>query len=147
VVANRVLPDGLDEPFFAGWKAAHTEHLAEIEEQFAPLPILTVPWQPAEPIGLDPLRVVAKELYHGDDPTARLSDGYPMRARAEGDGYVLELDLPFTDKDEVDLGRRGDELLVRVGPYRRAVTLPDALRHRRVTGAQLDGGHLAVSFG
>jgi arsenite-transporting ATPase len=74
--------------------------------------------------------------------------GSPLRARPhdDGDGYVLEIDLPFTAKDELDLGRRHDELLVRVGPYRRSITLPDALAHRAVTAARLEAGRLEVSF-
>ena len=44
------------------------------------------------------------------------------------------------------VGRSGDELLVRVGPYRRAVVLPDSLRKRTVTGATLRAGTLRVSF-
>jgi arsenite-transporting ATPase len=59
---------------------------------------------------------------------------------------VLALDLPFADKDELELGRRGDELLVRVGPYRRAVTLPDSLRSRPVAHATLKKGTLKVVF-
>jgi arsenite/tail-anchored protein-transporting ATPase len=151
VVVNRLLPDNVDEPFFAQWKTLQKEHLATIDEGFAPLPVLPVPWQPAEPVGLAPLRHVAAALYGGDDPTARMAEGHPLRARpaaeGEGDGYVLEIDLPFTGKDELDLGRRADELLVRVGPYRRAITLPDSLRHREVTGAKLEDGLLAVTFG
>jgi arsenite-transporting ATPase len=146
VVANRILPDDLTDPFFGPWKAAHQEHLASIEHEFAPLPTLRVPWQPAEPVGLEALRQVGRTLYDGDDPTARLADGQPLRARPDGDDLVLELALPFTGKDQVDLGRRGDELLVRVGSYRKAVTLPESLRRRPVTGAQLDDGHLAVTF-
>jgi arsenite-transporting ATPase len=146
VVANRILPEEVDDPFFARWKALHAEHLATIEDEFAPLPVLRVLWQAAEPVGLEPLREVARTLYDGDDPTAHLSDEQPLRARPDGEDYVLELDLPFTEKDQVDLGRRGDELLVTVGPYRKAVTLPEALRHRPVTGAQLDAGQLAVTF-
>jgi arsenite-transporting ATPase len=148
VVANRVLPDSVEDPFFAPWKTAQKEHLATIDEGFAPLPVLQVPWQPVEPVGLDPLRRVAAALYAGDDPTARLAEGRPLRVRpGEASGYVLEIDLPFTEKDEIDLGRRADELLVRVGPYRRAVALPDSLRHRAVVGAKLEDGHLAVTFG
>ena len=36
VVANRLLPDEVSDPWFARWKAAHAEHLATIEEGFAP---------------------------------------------------------------------------------------------------------------
>jgi arsenite/tail-anchored protein-transporting ATPase len=148
VVANRLLPEGIDDPFFARWKALHDEHLSTIETSFAPLPVLRVPWQADEPVGLEALREVAQALHGGDDPTARLAEGRPLRARPVGDdgGYVLEIDLPFTDRDDVDLARKDGELLVRVGPYRRGVTLPDTLRRRTVTGAQLAEGRLEVTF-
>jgi arsenite-transporting ATPase len=147
VVANRVLPAGAADPFLARWRALHEEHLGTIRASFDPLPVLEVPWQPEEPVGAPALRVVAQALHGGDDPTARLAEGRPLRARSRGDGYVLEIELPFTARDEVDLARRADELLVRVGPYRRAVTLPDTLRRRSVTGAQLTAGRLEVEFG
>jgi HSP20 family molecular chaperone IbpA len=35
---------------------------------------------------------------------------------------------------------------VRVGPYRRAITLPDSLRNREVTDASLKQGRLRVTF-
>ena len=60
---------------------------------------------------------------------------------------LLEIDLPFSDRDELELGRTGDELLVRVGPYRRAVVLPDSLRRRQVGAARLRSGRLTVTFG
>jgi len=59
---------------------------------------------------------------------------------------VLALQLPFADKDELELGRRNDELLVRVGPYRRALVLPDSLKRRQVEGATMAGEWLEVSF-
>jgi arsenite-transporting ATPase len=146
VVANRVIPSEVDDPFLKRWKDLHAEHLATIGESFAPLPVLMVPWQPDEPVGVEALRDVAEALYAEDDPTARLATGSLLRARPAGDGYVLEIDLPFTDKDDLDLGRRGDELLIRVGPYRRAITLPDTLAHREVSAAHLAPGHLEVTF-
>ena len=42
--------------------------------------------------------------------------------------------------------RRATELLVRVGPYRRSILLPDSLRRREVTGARLRSGVLRVTF-
>ncbi len=146
VVANRLLPDEVADPWFARWKAAHAEHLAAIDSGFAPVPVLRVPLQPTEQVGLDALRSFAAVLYDGEDPTARFGRREPLRARRQGDDLVLELDLPFTDHDELDLGRTGDELLVRVGPYRRAIVLPDALRRRVVGGAALADGRLSVTF-
>ena len=61
-------------------------------------------------------------------------------------GYHLTLELPFADHDDLEVGRRDDELLVRVGPYRRALVLPDSLRRRTVTAASLRSGKLRVVF-
>ena len=70
----------------------------------------------------------------------------PLHLERTDDGDVLSIDLPFTDEDELSLGRRDDELLVRVGPYRRSILLPDSLRRRKVTDAALRDGALRVTF-
>jgi arsenite-transporting ATPase len=146
VVANRLLPDDVSDPWFARWRAAHAEHLAAIDEGFAPVPVLRVPLQPTEQVGAEALRRFADALYGDEDPTARFGTREPMRVSAQGDVMALEVDMPFTDRDDLELGRVGDELLIRVGPYRRAVVLPDALRRREVGGAALRDGRLSVTF-
>jgi len=52
----------------------------------------------------------------------------------------------FADKDEVDLSRRGDELVVTVASRRRLMTLPSALRRCDVTGARFVDERLLVDF-
>ncbi|MFO7280907.1 MAG: ArsA family ATPase [Thermoanaerobacterales bacterium] len=146
VVANRVLPDGVTDPWFDRWREAHAEQLDAIADGFAPVPVLRAPLQPAEPVGAGALRALAEALYGDEDPTARLGEREPLRVRRDGAELVLELELPFTDRDELEVGRTGHELLVRVGPYRRGIVLPDALRRRRVSGAALRDGCLAVRF-
>ena len=101
---------------------------------------------PDELVGLDALRGFAEQVYGDLDPAAILHEGQPLRIHRRAGRTTLSLDLPFADRDDLELGRRGDELLVRVGPYRRAVTLPDSLRGRPVTDASLKGGTLKVVF-
>jgi len=146
VIANRILPDEVADPWFARWKALHAQQLSAIDEDFAPVPVLRLPLQPSEPVGVDALRAVAEALYGDEDPTARFGSSESMRVRRHGAATVLEIDLPFTERDELELGRRNGELLVRVGPYRRALLLPDSLRRRSVAGARLDDGQLLVTF-
>jgi arsenite-transporting ATPase len=146
VIANRVLPGDVADPWFARWKALQAEHLAVIDDGFAPVPVLRVPLQPNELVGLDALRRFADALYGAEDPTARFGTSELLRVRRHGETALLEIDLPFTERDDLELGRRGDELLVRVGPYRRALVLPDSLRRRAVQGARLREGRLVVTF-
>jgi arsenite-transporting ATPase len=146
VVANRLLPDAVADPWFERWKELHVEHLKAIEDGFAPLPVLKVDLAPNELVGLDALREFGAQVYGELDPAAILHKGQPLRVHRRNGRTTLSLDLPFADRDDLELGRRGDELLVRVGPYRRAVTLPDSLRTRPVADASLKGGTLKVVF-
>ena len=59
---------------------------------------------------------------------------------------MLSLALPLADKREVDLVRKGDELVVTVGSHRRVLALPSALRRCTVVGAALRDGRLRVRF-
>jgi arsenite-transporting ATPase len=62
-------------------------------------------------------------------------------------GVQMGLRLPFVSRDQVDLARSGDELVVTVGQYRRLLTLPAGLAKLRVAGARVDeDGVLRVRF-
>ena len=146
VIANRLLPDAVTDPWFKAWKETHAEHLSAIEAGFAPLPVLKAELAAEELVGLDRLRHFADTLYGDTDPAAVLHAGEPVRIERRPDGHVMSLELPFVDRDDIDLGRRDGELLVRVGPYRRAVVLPDSLRRREVAGARMVGDRLEITF-
>jgi arsenite-transporting ATPase len=147
VVANRLLPEAVSDPWFASWKAAHAEHLSTIVEGFAPLPVLRAELAAEEVVGVDRLRRFASVLYADVDPAALLHEGEPLRIERRGSRSVLSLQLPFVDAGDLEVGRRHDELFVRVGTYRRALVLPDSLRRRPVDRARMVDERLEVTFG
>src|SRR5262249_50417645 len=63
VVANRLLPDAVSDPWFKAWKETHAEHLSAIEDGFAPLPVLRADLAADELVGVDQLRAFALGLY------------------------------------------------------------------------------------
>lgn len=147
VIANRVLPDAITDPWFAAWKETQATHLRTIEEGFAPLPILRVELAGEEVVGIDRLAEFGCRLYGESDPAAVLHVGEPFRIDKDDDEIVVSIDLPFARKDEVEVSVALGELFVTVGPYRRAVVLPDSLKRRAVRGATLLDGALRVRFG
>jgi arsenite-transporting ATPase len=146
VVANKLLPVEVSDPFFKSWRATQSEQLAAVEMSFAPLPILAADLAPAEVIGVEALADFGAGLYGALDPAARLAEVEPLRLESVGDAMVLSVHLPFSEKSDVELAHANDELLVAVGPHRRAVALPDSLRGREVAGARLTDGRLHVEF-
>ena len=146
VVVNRLLPPEISDPYFNRWKELQAEHLATIESAFTPIPLLRSHLRDRELIGSEALASIGEELYGETDPAGVLFTDDPMTIETEGEGYVLSLRLPFARKEEVDLSTKGEELFVRVGPYRRTIVLPAVLASRTVVSATMEDDRLQISF-
>jgi arsenite-transporting ATPase len=147
VIANKVLPEEVTDEYFAEWKASQQRYLEEVEASFGALPIFKVRLYEREVVGIDALRQMANDIYGDRDPTERFADSKPMRIVKRGKDYWLELQLPFTEKGEVHLMRKGDELIIRVGTIKRHLVLPHILAKQEPKGAKLENGILQVRFG
>jgi len=146
VVVNRVLPDGPGGEWLDEWRRTQAAHLDSIEDDFAPLPVLRARHAGGEVVGVDALGAFADDLWGELDPADRLVRSRPLRIARDGAQFVLSVELPFTERSELDLTRTGDELSVAVGPHRRNLVLPDSLRRRDISTARMVGGRLEVSF-
>ena len=146
VVANRLLPDRVSDPYFQRWKEIHAEHLAEIRSSFDPIPVLTAELHDEELAGAAALGTLGAEIYGELDPESVLHSESPMSIERRDDTYVMSLRIPFATRDEVELSSKADELFVKVGPYRRTIMLPKALASRVLAGARLQDEHLEIIF-
>jgi arsenite-transporting ATPase len=146
VICNRVLPTSIQDAYFATWKQTQARHLTEIEQRFAPMPVLEVPLFKDEVVGLERLRELAEALYAERDPSQIFWQGRTQRVEKAGEGYLLRLPLPFTEKRDVKLVKLGDELIVQVGQHKRNLILPRVLVGMETAGAKLEGDELQVSF-
>ncbi|CAN5749916.1 ArsA family ATPase [soil metagenome] len=145
IVANRVLP-AASGAYFDAWREAQARYLPQVEQQFAPVPVRTVPFFDKEMVGLERLEELGRALFGDSDPHEFLYRGRPYRIEREDGGYVLHLELPFTTRDEISLSRSGDELVVQVGTWRRNLVLPRLLLDARTLGARMDERVLRVRF-
>jgi arsenite-transporting ATPase len=146
VVANRVFPaDGADD-WRAAWVMAQDQVLAEVDASFPGLPVWRSVYRPREPVGVPALVTLAEEVYAGTDPLGVPTGDGPFRVTRTAEGAIAHLALPGADRDQVHLGRNGDDLVVTVGSYRRLLTLPAALARLQVAGARVEQGELQVRF-
>ncbi|MGP9021254.1 ArsA family ATPase [Streptomyces sp. BR1] len=151
VVANRILPTGSADPFLAGLSGRQQCALKELAEEFEPVPVHEVPHLGREPQGVDELDELIDGptgetgLWGTEGPEPR--EPWDIEDRLADDGVLVwVLPLPGAAKDALGLVRRGDELLLDAGPFRRIVTLPSALRRCTVSGAALTDGVLRIRF-
>jgi arsenite-transporting ATPase len=144
VVVNRLLPDSVTDPYFAGWREAQGRHMRTIEESFAPIPILTARLYEREMFGLEALGALAEDVFEGDEPLEIMFKGATHDIVKNDEGYDVVFQLPLVEKRSVDLSKKGAELMVKVGNYRRNILLPDALARLSAAGASFEEGALKV---
>jgi arsenite-transporting ATPase len=159
VVVNRVLPGVESNGKGEAWVAAPSQdpylqhlqeiqarYLGEIERDFYPLPILRSGWFDQEMVGLAALDMLAARLFGERDPGEVMFVGQTQKIEEEGKDFVLTLPLPNVELDKVKLKKRGDELYVSIGNFKRELLLPAVLAHREASGATFANGMLKVRF-
>jgi arsenite-transporting ATPase len=146
VVVNRVLPDEVTDPYFARWREVQAEHLDDIRNSFAEVPVIEVRLFDDEMVGIERLRALGRELYGDRDPAEDFFGITPFDVKQSDHDVLVEMRIPFAEAGEIDVFRHGGELYVTVGSYRRSFMLPDSLKRRRVMGASLSDGVLEIRF-
>ncbi|MEU8560912.1 ArsA-related P-loop ATPase [Streptomyces cyaneofuscatus] len=156
LVANRVLPRHSSDPWFADLAAQQEKCLGHWHEEWAP----HVPVQEAAHLGRDPrtaddLAALAVPAPEEREP-GRVEDPWWIEEEESGEEEPGEegrpavlawcLPLPGATKEDLRLVRRGEELLLTVGPFHRIVRVASALRRCTVSGAALTDGVLRVRF-
>ncbi|MFF5936379.1 ArsA-related P-loop ATPase [Streptomyces sp. NPDC012508] len=140
VVANKLLPAESPDPWFAALTAQQHEHLDRLRTGHDGV-VHALPHLGRDPRGPEDLALLAVDTKPAPAPEWTVED-----RRAEDGLLVWHIPLPGATKDELSLVRRGDELLLAVGPFRRNIPLPPALRRCTVAGAGLVDGDLRVRF-
>lgn len=146
VVINRLLPTEAGDGYFRKWLATQGRHIESIEDYFAPVPAIKLPLLEDEAVGLDKLETVAELLYEGRDPRKVFFAERPFEYTKEGNYGYLRLKLPFLSKEHLDLYRGNDELIVRVGSFKRHIPIPRAFLSLQIKGAKIEGDKLWVTF-
>ena len=146
VVVNRVFPEDVADSYFAAWRERQTENLELVREGFEPVPVLTARYFDEEVLGSRMLDRLGAELFDDADPAAVLHSELAHRIATRDGTTVLSIRVPFADRDELDLKKVGQELIVRAGREKRTIILPSGLSGHRPSGAKLESGTLEVSF-
>ncbi len=158
-IVNRILPgvesDGSgnalvalpsEDSYLRHLQEIQARYLSEIERDFYPLPILRSPWYDQEMVGLERLRHLAGDLFADRDPSQLFFRGQAQSIEEEGNDFILRLPLPQVELEKVKLTKRGDELFINIGNFKREMLLPSVLAQRDASGATFTNGVLKIRF-
>ncbi len=147
IIANRIIPESVTDPFFKRWKENQAQYRQEIHDNFAPLPVKEVPLYSEEMCGLEALDRLKETLYpNNEDPAQVYYKETTLRVVQDQGQYSLEIYLPGIEKSQVELSKTGDELNVRIGNHRRNLVLPQALAALNPAGAKMEDDYLKIRF-
>lgn len=146
IVANRIIPDTVSDPFFKRWKENQQIYKQEIYDNFHPLPVKEVPLYSEEMCGLPALERLKETLYQDEDPSKVYYQENTLKVSQNGKEYSLDLYLPGIPKEQIQLNKTGDELNIRIGNHRRNLVLPQALAALKPSGAKMEDDYLKIKF-
>ncbi len=146
VIANRIIPDQVEDPFFQQWKSNQQAYRHQIQANFRPLPVKEVPLFQQEMCGLAALERLKGILYPDEDPTQVYYKETTLRVVQDKGEYSLELYLPGIPKSKIELSKSADELNIRIGNHRRNLVLPQALAAMQPSGAKMEEDYLKIRF-
>ncbi len=144
IIINRIYPDKALEGYFNHWVKLQKEGITEIEESFHELPIFKLELQQKEIRSLPVLEEVAWILYQDHEPTAVFAKEKIFTVHKCEEGYRMEINLPFADKQEMDLNQKGGELILSIKNERRRFLLPDSIKSKEIQSAKYEDGKLKL---
>ena len=146
IIMNRVLPDGVNEPYFQNWRESQKRYVQEAEDFFQPVPLLPVNLLKGEVLGFDNLKTLGDQIYGARNPLDRFFKGKPYELTKVDGKYQLKMKLPFIEKRDVALHKINDELIVRIGGFKRHIMLPRQVAALDSLKATLEGQYLWIDF-
>lgn len=148
-VINKIMIPSSDE-YYARWASFQQSKVEEAKANFYPLPIREVQLFPTELRGIDMLSRHGDKLFGDDDPAQVFYRGQPYKFESEGTSIHMTVQVPFSEKDDFDIERIGDQLSVGVktaaGRIVNIVPLPIATAGMRLARAKLEDRKLKVLF-
>jgi arsenite/tail-anchored protein-transporting ATPase len=146
IIINRIIPTMVRDKFFNAWKDSQKVHMENAEKYFDPIPVFKVSLFKGEVIGHSQLKKLSETIYNGVNPLDRFYVGEPYSLIKEGNEYRLILKLPFIERDDVDLNMISDELIIRIGTYKRNIMLPRQVAAFNNIKAKYVGQNLNIYF-
>jgi arsenite-transporting ATPase len=146
IIINRILPEDIQDVYFKEWRKSQRKYTKMAEQYFNPVPIFPVKLFKDEVLGYDSLKILADQIYGGRNPLERFFKEEPYHLIKNNGEYRLTMKLPFITKQDVELNTSSDELIVKVGGFKKHMLLPRQVAAVKKVKARLEGQFLSITF-
>ena len=146
IIVNRVIPPIIKDAYFDKWKTIQSNYQLMIKECFSPIPIFSLELMDQEIMGKALLSKIAKKIYGAKDPTSLFLSQKPITIQKADGGFDMLLNLPFQKRSDIDLIKNGDELIIKVGHFKRNIILPPTLINYSIESAKFETERLRICF-
>ena len=148
-IINKIMA-GSTDAYYSNWAEFQRSKVEEAKANFFPLPIKETQLYGSELRGIDMLAKHADVLFGQEDPAKIFYRGKPFVFTNEGTDLRMNVQVPFSDKEDFDIERYGDQLTVSVktsvGKIVNIVPLPVATAGMKLAKAKLHNHELEVLF-
>ena len=149
-IINKIMPTGSSDQYYAVWADYQRVKIEDAKANFYPLPVKEVRLHGTELRGIEMLRENSQLMFENQDPAEVFFRGNVFRFAREDSLLRMTVRVPFTEKDDFDVERHGDQLTIkvknRVGYVINTVPLPAATTGMKLAKAKLQGDELSVLF-
>jgi arsenite/tail-anchored protein-transporting ATPase len=149
-IINKIMPYQTSDRYYANWAVFQGAKVEEARSNFYPLPLKEIHLNNTELRGLEMLRKNGELLFGNEDPSQIYYRGKAISFATEENSLRMTVKVPFTEKDDFDLERHGDQLTIKVknpvGYIANIIPLPSAALTMKLVKAKLNGDELNVIF-
>ena len=149
-VINKIMPRQSSDQYYANWAEFQQGKVEEAKANFYPLPLREVFLHDTELRGMEMLTKNGELLFGNEDPGKIYYQGKAFKFLTEGNSLQMKVKVPFTERDDFDLERYGDQLTIKVrssvGYIVNIIPLPSATLGMKLAKAKLHGDELNVMF-
>lgn len=149
-IINKIMPHQTSDQYYANWAEYQKTKVEEARANFYPLPIKEVFLHSTELRGIGMLRKNGDLIFGSEDPAITYYRGKAFEFTTEQNSLRMTVKVPFTEKDDFDLERYGDQLTIKVknpvGYIVNIVPLPSAALGMKLAKAKLSGDELNILF-
>lgn len=149
-IINKIMPHQTSDQYYANWAEYQKTKVEEARANFYPLPIKEVFLHSTELRGIEMLRKNGDLIFGSEDPAITYYRGKAFDFTTEQNSLRMTVKVPFTEKDDFDLERYGDQLTIKVknpvGYIVNIIPLPSAALGMKLAKAKLSGDELNIFF-